>query len=314
MIGIGPSSKRRSAPGGFVRVALLLALVAILGGCGENYPELVSQQHVRVTALVRNLGTELSTGLIRNGTLIKQYARLVAAARPKLAQLTTELTKEATTDGLAFRSLRRRLQRVNLAPSNETEANVSLETLLRVEAATDPTVFNDSLIDVVNVLADLSDGKLARLHVPAGAPRSTQGAGSNLAGNPRYGQWRRDSSGNSFWVFYGQYAMMRSLFFSPRRYYYGNWYRGRGWSYYGNTGRHYYGSRADNSRWNRAAKTYPKVRQKSYGSLRSQRRLSTYGRSAQRSPGGAVRRASTYASSARGSARGAARSGGFRGK
>ena len=136
-----------------------------------------------------------------------------------------------------------------------------------------------------------------------------------MVGNPRYGQWQRNSSGQSFWAFYGQYALMRSLFFSPRPYYYSNWYSNRGWSYYGNVGRHYYGSRSDSARWSQARKTYPNTRpRRTYGSLRSQRRLSTYGQSATRRPGSALKRASSYSSSARGTSRGTSRTSGYRGK
>ena len=35
--------------------------------------------------------------------------------------------------------------------------------------------------------------------------------GYSYIGNPQYGEWRR-SGGQSFWVFYGQYALMRDLF------------------------------------------------------------------------------------------------------
>ncbi len=34
----------------------------------------------------------------------------------------------------------------------------------------------------------------------------------NYVGDPRYGQWRRDSSGNSFWEFAGKYAVLSALF------------------------------------------------------------------------------------------------------
>ena len=191
--------------------------------------------------------------------------------------------------------------------------------LQRIEAAADFVVFNDSLIDVINVLADLSNGKLPRMKISQTEGKSAQGAGSHLVGNPRYGNWRRNSSGQSFWVFYGQYAMMRSLFFRPGPYYYSSWYRGRGWSYYGDVGRNYYGGRADASRWSQARKTYPNTRpRRTYGGLRSQRRLSTYGQTTSRAPGGALKRASSYTSSARGTSRGAARrtsrSSSFRGK
>ncbi len=35
--------------------------------------------------------------------------------------------------------------------------------------------------------------------------------GYEYVGDKRYGNWQRDSSGNSFWVFYGQYAMLSHL-------------------------------------------------------------------------------------------------------
>jgi len=37
--------------------------------------------------------------------------------------------------------------------------------------------------------------------------------GYQYVGNPQYGQWKQDSQGNSFWEFYGKYALFRSLLF-----------------------------------------------------------------------------------------------------
>ena len=300
----------------FAFCAIALVASMALSGCGENYPELVRKQHAQVTEWVRKLGAALDRGLIRNGNIIKQYAEIVRRDRPEMARLTTELAKEGTTKGLAYSSLTDRLSRINLNPKDERQANEGLEALLRIEAASDVDVFNDSLIDVANVLADMSNGKLPRLHVPRSEPRAKTGAGSHLVGNPRYGQWQGGGA-NSFWVFYGQYALMRSLFFGPRTYYHRDWYSRRGWSYYGNVGRHYYGRRADTRRWNRAAKTSRAATpRKSYGRLRSQRRLSSYGPIANRGAGSATRRASSYqrSSSYGSSARGTSRSAGFRGK
>jgi len=69
---------------------------------------------------------------------------------------------------------------------------------------------------------------------------SSAPAGMSLVGNPAYGQWQKDNSGNSFWVFYGKYALFRDLFFGPSwgGYGYSDWdrynrgYRGKG-NYYG---------------------------------------------------------------------------------
>ena len=276
---------------------------------------MVGQRHAQVVAQVKQLGIYLDAGRVRNANIIRQYAILVERERPNVIKLTRELAREGTTGGLAYVSLTQRLEKVNRAPQDEKQAGVAFEDLQRVEAAADVVVFNDSLIDVINVLADLSNGKLPRMQASPTEPKSAQGAGSHMVGNPRYGQWQRNSSGQSFWAFYGQYALMRSLFFSPRPYYYSNWYSNRGWSYYGNVGRHYYGSRSDSARWSQAQKTYPNTRpRRTYGSLRSQRRLSTYGQSATRRPGNALKRASSYSSSARGTSRGTSRTSGYRGK
>ena len=93
------------------------------------------------------------------------------------------------------------------------------------------------------------DGKLVKSVSPPGY--------NNYVGNERYGRWEGSGS-SSFWVFYGQYAFMSSLFrmgtYPVRRSYWddyrGNYY-GRGRSYYGPTasdGSRYYGT---NSRYNR---------------------------------------------------------------
>lgn len=67
--------------------------------------------------------------------------------------------------------------------------------------------------------------------------------GMAYVGNEKYGTWRKDSSGNSFWAFYGQYAFLSAIL-GGNRYYYNDWnhwhrnYRGR---------RPYYGKNTDGS-------------------------------------------------------------------
>ena len=63
--------------------------------------------------------------------------------------------------------------------------------------------------------------------------------GHEYVGNSHYGEWRTDSSGNSFWAFYGKYMLMSqmfSMFRSPvYRSNYNNYtqYRDSGKPYYG---------------------------------------------------------------------------------
>ncbi|MDY6935205.1 MAG: hypothetical protein SVZ03_13405 [Spirochaetota bacterium] len=63
--------------------------------------------------------------------------------------------------------------------------------------------------------------------------------GYQYVGNPRYGQWRNDSRGGSFWEFYGKYAMLSTVLGMFRRpIYRGDWDNYRRYS---SSGRPYYG-------------------------------------------------------------------------
>lgn len=98
------------------------------------------------------------------------------------------------------------------------------------------------------------------------AKRFASPPGYNYIGDRRYGRWERDSYGNSFWAFYGQYAFMRSLFWGPGYYspiYRSNYntyrrYRNVGRTYYGrtSTGRPKYGSRGSYTRTRYANSRY----------------------------------------------------------
>ena len=52
------------------------------------------------------------------------------------------------------------------------------------------------------VLSKGEDGEVDQANYPPGY---------QYVGNPRYGSWRRDSRGGSFWEFYGQYALFSHL-------------------------------------------------------------------------------------------------------
>lgn len=79
-------------------------------------------------------------------------------------------------------------------------------------------------------LVSKKDGKLSSDAAPPGY---------RYVGDSRYGHWRTDRSGNSFWEFYGKYAMFSSLLGGFNRPIYRNdynmyqQYRSRGMPYYG---------------------------------------------------------------------------------
>jgi len=84
----------------------------------------------------------------------------------------------------------------------------------------------------MEIASKTSDGKVHKQVAPAGF--------SNYVGNTHYGHWSNNSSGDSFWEFYGKYAMMSNLIglaTTPiRMSYYSDYhthYWGSGRSYYG---------------------------------------------------------------------------------
>lgn len=104
----------------------------------------------------------------------------------------------------------------------------------------------------MEVASKAEDGTVSKISGPAGH--------ANYVGNPRYGEWRTDNSGNSFWSFYGKYRLMTDIFGWGSRpiyrndyYDYRNNYYGRR-PYYGNvssSGNPRYGTNSDYNRRSR---------------------------------------------------------------
>lgn len=76
---------------------------------------------------------------------------------------------------------------------------------------------------------------------------SPPGWGSYV-GNEKYGKWERNSSGETFWSFYGKYAFMRSMFGMTTRPIYRNYYDTYYSGYYGSS-RAYYGPSVSGSNY-----------------------------------------------------------------
>ena len=150
---------------------------------------------------------------------------------------------------------------------------VESESLLRAMAI---PAYNSALTDTVNALADISNGTLPRVSSMSKAEEalvndaSDYGAGSQLVGNPAYGQWNQSSGGTSFWAWYGMYSMFSNLTGGGRSILYNDWDRHRPYSHYQDRGVHQYGSQKSRQR----ASSYQKSNTKSYQS--SSRKGSTY--------------------------------------
>ena len=234
-----PSSRR-------VLVSTVL-LALLLGGCTSGDAKVeaaLKETQVRLQGLT----AALETGKVRNATIITEYASLLKSSRPELVPLLVELEKEATTLSPVYQGLQQRFSAVKDNSEQFENWTEKVQELLAIQNAATLAVYNDALSDTVNVIADLSEGKLARVNAISQEAEQkannakNYGAGSQYIGNPHYGRWSH-GSGGSFWAWYGQYRFFSSMF-GGHRYYYNDWGRNRGYSYYNDVGRNNFTSRS----------------------------------------------------------------------
>ena len=231
-----------------------LALILLVGCASEEdkWGQLLTQQSRLTNSKLTNLNDLLQAKRVPNAQLIQQYAQVLTRQQPSMAELITMLAKDGGVDGPLFSSLRQRLdtadRQVAGAPQQgKSAADALFQEFAAITAAADPQNYNMMLSDPLNVLADLSNGSLPRVaslskEANAQINNSTENyPGEQLVGNPQYGQWQTNSSGSSFWAWYGAYRLFGDMF-DNRRIGYDGWSRNRGYSYYNDYGRDSYTS------------------------------------------------------------------------
>jgi len=237
-------------------LALLLCQSVLLVGCSseqDKWQQQLGQQALSTETKLSRLKKHIESDHIANVGVLKQYASIIRNSQPDVGQLAEALAQDATTHGPIIRSLESRLSDAKSDIPNAISIGYEpvskvYQELSAIEIAANPDTYGMMLSDPINVLSDMSEGKLARV---AAMSRDTSarindaedfGAGSQLVGNPQYGSWRSGGSGGSFWQWYGQYAFFSSLVHRPI--YYNNWGRSRDYSYYHDYGRSAYTSPA----------------------------------------------------------------------
>lgn len=235
---------------------LVLCQYTLLVGCSseqDKWQQQLDQQVLATETKLIRLKKHIDSNHIANVGVLKQYASVIRQSKPDVGQLADALAQDATTQGPTIRSLESRLS--DAKSDIPTAVGIGYESVNKVyqelsaiETAANPDTYGMLLSDPINVLADMSDGSLARV---AAMSRDASarindaddyGAGSQLVGNPQYGSWNSGGSGGSFWQWYGQYAFFSSMFHRPI--YYSSWGRHRDYSYYHDYGRSAYTSPA----------------------------------------------------------------------
>ncbi len=298
----------------FCWLAGLLALILLLSACGGPGPnegapltaaqvaEKIDTRLAAAESALSQLKQALEQGRVRNALILQEYARILEERDPKLKPLVENLAKDAGPQGGLYQNLVKRLERAKNDPAFFESPQARYAEVNAIVEAAKPENFNLALIDVVNVLADMSNGSLPRVEVPpkqetlAANKAEDLGPGSQLIGNPAYGQWV-NHNGTSIWEWYGMYAMFRDLV-GGRSYSYNQWDRHRDWSYYSDIGRKKYGPRGKDKSYAPSSKKYSRprdygVNRKSYGSAAAERRSSTYSKKTNKPFSGFKKSAST---------------------
>ncbi|MDQ7091272.1 MAG: hypothetical protein Q9M50_11685 [Methylococcales bacterium] len=270
---------------------VMVGLLLLLSGCGNDYAERVQKDYSLTEQQLNTLGKKLDTGQLINTQIIGTYSKKLATLKPDFKSVADAMAKDATRQGTLYQGLSERLKKINRKPDNKQQFQAAYQSLVSIKMGSDPIVFNDALIDLINTLAQLSGGKLDTVSIPKDSKAAhvrgeTIVPGSYLVGNPSYGQYKPDSSGRSIWQWYGQYAFFSSLFkgnsYNQNPISYSQWNSRSHYSYYRDYGRRTYGSRNDqNKTATRTAKMRdkglkPAKPKKQYGSAQGRKRISTY--------------------------------------
>jgi hypothetical protein len=233
---------------------IVLAMLFFMVGCTSQKSQWkadIGQELDRAQSAINNLESNLSLGTIRNALLLKSYADALKRQNPDAAGVVDVLVQDASWDGPMVKSLKERFQRAedesqDVINRGEKDVKRVLTELGSIANASSPVLYGLMLSDPINVIADMSNGKLGRVEsMSKSASMSANGeadygSGSQLVGNPNYGNWQTNSGGQSFWAWYGMYSLFGNMFGRPI--YYNDWSHRRPYSYYSDHGRNYYSS------------------------------------------------------------------------
>jgi len=226
----------------------LLFILQLLAGCESKLEQTqvtITQGITKTQGDIDRLGQAIERGSVRNARLLTEYAAVLKQQKPELTRIANLIAEDATRQGPLYQNLTMRLGDVQSETVTLENANALLDEITRIQEAAKLSLFNDALTDPINVLADMSDGQLARVGAisqmaeKSGGDGTDYGAGSQMVGNPNYGGWQSGSGGTSFWQWYGMYRMFGDL---TNRVEYSNWSRNRRYSYYSDYGRSRYTS------------------------------------------------------------------------
>jgi len=240
----------------FIKYLMLLGMSAVIAACGSDPKSVIFNEikvnHAATESALDTLNIQLEQGTLRNAILLKPYAKLAREKKPGFIQIIDVLEAEGSREGATYKQIAERFSKIKplaaVKPDTVEQGNSTNIELLSIRTAI--INYDAMLVDALNVLSDFTGGELPKLREIEFEDSKAEGGaiGSEYVGNSNYGQWRVNSSGNSFWHWYGQYAFFSAMFRGPV--YYDTWSYNRRPSYYHDRSRGAYTSpqgRSNNS-------------------------------------------------------------------
>jgi hypothetical protein len=178
----------------FLVIAAVLGYALLSGGNGGSlFQEQSSTQEDPLWQKYDALGDRLAEGSMPNVQIIRQLAQDVTQQKPELAAIAARLEKQATPDAARYQTLAGRIEQVITNTSGLVDGSgqmgQSMAERQRLLNIMNPTVYNDTLLDVANALHLLAGKPGAVQGVPYMADRAGLPALHVLAGDMTYGNW-----------------------------------------------------------------------------------------------------------------------------
>lgn len=212
---------------------MFLLLMGCISGAPSPKQEFNAYQEL-IPKQIALLQKSIVDNKLNNAVLLKHYASELKELNPKFESIAEDFLTLTRPDNAVIAEFQTRFDQIIQDYENKNRSlNNTLIDLKHLAKASHPEIYNDSLIDEINTLANLSNGHLTAIHTDNNAH---QNPGQHLVGNPKYGQWVSDGS-TSIWAWYGIYRLFSDLH-APYRYH--SWYYNRPWSYYQDYGRDFY--------------------------------------------------------------------------
>lgn len=227
--------------GSKIRLIVILGIILVAGyasfSSSASPEEIISKNVPKAEKQISALNDKLTKGQIPNAYRLEKYLDYLQQNHPEHQVIANEFRQELSANNPRIKRFQERLDDVRYTDMPDTKTVQELDAIL---AGTTADIYNESYIDLLNTVSDLTGNAQPRVNLSD--PRSSDsvyqaGNGAHLVGNENYGHWLSFANDKT-WIWKG--ALAGTALYGT--YKFSQWSRDRGWSYYNDHGRGLFGS------------------------------------------------------------------------